>query len=462
MDYQSWIEGIDGQASLFSFDIDQEGNFGEILLMAVNKKSEGMLHMRPDAPEFHPGIPYREYWIDLNFESFVYKCASISEPLYSYVNARGIWLKGFYLSILQQWDEDPLEIPEGSRRVYCLYVVSFTEQAESEYMPKRSQEVANAVLDIGIKLHETKDFYKSMSGVVAQIDEICGAQNSALYIVDSNTHECCFINEDGINENFLNILSKEMNRTPYEVALAWEQDLLLSDCLILPDLKTIEERDPIWYQSMRQHGISNIILYIIRHNQNMVGFIWAANYDASRMDKIKETLELTTFLLAAVITNHQLLSRLEIKSNMDALTQVGNRNAMDEYIADALSGEIVLPKTMGVVFADLNGLKVINDEKGHDAGDKLLIRAASLLKIAFGDDQVYRIGGDEFVILCADTTKEKVDQQISQLKGMADNTPDVSFAVGSVFCEGTYDIANAISIADEHMYQDKKKHYGSN
>ena len=52
-----------------------------------------------------------------------------------------------------------------------------------------------------------------------------------------------------------------------------------------------------------------------------------------------------------------------------------------------------------------------------------------------------------------------MNEQVSQLKGMADNTSDVSFAVGSVHCQGTYDLNVAIQAADERMYQDKKAYY---
>ena len=52
-----------------------------------------------------------------------------------------------------------------------------------------------------------------------------------------------------------------------------------------------------------------------------------------------------------------------------------------------------------------------------------------------------------------------MNEQVSQLKGMADNTSDVSFAVGSVFCQGSYDLTAAIQAADGKMYEDKKAYY---
>lgn len=456
MEYREWIEGIEGLASLYSFDILPDGSFSEIRLMAVNTQNEGMLHMFPNSPEFYPGIPYRLYWMDLNFESFVYKCASSKLPLYSYVNARGVWLKGFYLPVTG-FDEP--EKADGTKTVYCLYLVSYTDEVETDSMSQQSSEVAKAVMNISIKLHGTHDLYRAMASAAGDIKAFCGAKKCSIYTVDKTTQQCEFINEEGLQTEYLENLAAEMGRTPFEVAQAWEEDLALSDCLLLEDLKVIVERDPKWYASLCRNGIKNLILSAIRYNQTLVGYIWAADFDTSKMMLIKETLELTSFIIAAVISNHQLVSRLEEKSTIDALTQVNNRNAMNERVNRLISGEEALPEVMGVVFADLNGLKSVNDDEGHDAGDKLLSRAAALLKLAFGDYEIYRAGGDEFLVFCPDITEEKLAQQTSQLRALADSTPDVSFAVGTVYCSGGYEITKAMQMADERMYLDKKEYY---
>ena len=467
MNFESWIEGINGLASLYSFDILPDGKFSEIRLMAVNKMNVGMLEMNPNAPAFYPGIPYRNYWMDLNFESFVYKCASTGQPLYSYVNARGVWLKGFYIPINPDLPDDQGAAENSSedsnlKTVYCLYIISYSDQVETESMSQKDSKVANAVMDISIKLHESHDFYHAMSMTASEIKEFCGAEKCSLYIVDKNTRKCDFINEKGLQKELIEDFASEMGRTPFEVAEAWERDLALSDCLLLEDLSVVQERDPEWYLSLISHGIRNIILYAIRYNQTIVGFIWAANYDTEKMEQIKETLELSTFLIAAVITNHQLLSRLEERSSVDILTNVGSRNAMDDRIDKYISGEEELPHVMGIAFADLNGLKAVNDDEGHDAGDKLLKRAAALLKIAFGDYDIYRAGGDEFVVLCPDITEEKLERQVEQLRGLCNNTSDVSFAIGSALFNGKYDINSAIQVADERMYRDKEEYYRKN
>ncbi|MBR5088303.1 MAG: GGDEF domain-containing protein [Ruminiclostridium sp.] len=463
MDFQSWITNIEGLSGIYSFDILPDGSFSEIRLMGVNKQNEGIVTRRPDAPEFYPGIPYREYWCDINFENFVYKCGSTNQPLYSYVNAHGYWLKGFYIPITEPGTVSAYvnaQVEPGKKRtVNCLYILTYSPVVESDSMSQHDSDISSAVMNITIKLHETPDFHKAMSATMAEIKKICQAENCSLYTVDVSNQHCNFINDNGVQSEYLKSFASEMGRTPFEVAMAWEKDLADSDCLLLDDLSVVEERDPVWYRSLCSNNIRNIILYAVRFNQTLVGFIWAANFDVSKMMKIKEILELTTFLIAAVIANHQLISRLEIMSTIDGLTQVFSRNAMNERVDKLVSGEAALPDTMGIVFADLNGLKTVNDVEGHDAGDRLLSRASSILKIAFGDHEIYRAGGDEFVVLCPGITGEKLEQNVKQLRSIMESTPDVSFATGTEYVTGKYDICKAMRAADERMYKDKEDYY---
>lgn len=465
MDYKSWIENVEGWASLYAFDILPDGTYSEIRLLAYNSQNFFMTHLPPGAPEFYPGIPYRSYFTDLNFESFVYKCASTHEPLYSYVNARGGWLKGLYLSITEPGTVSAQVAAELSQKenemktVYCLYVATFSPDVKSDNMAQRPAEVANAVMDISVKLHETQDFYQAMSAAAGEIMEFCGAERCTVLTVNMSNQRCCFINDKGIQQEFLDGFAAEMGCTPFELAMHWEEDLAMSDCLLLSDLEVIKERDPLWYKSLCLHGIRNIILYAVRCNNRLVGFIWAANYDTTRQMQIKETLELTAFMIAAVIANHQLVSRLEEKSTIDGLTQVSNRNAMNERVDGFTSGAVALPAVMGIIFADLNGLKTVNDDDGHDAGDRLLYRAASLLKIAFGDYEIYRAGGDEFVIFCPGIAEDKLERLAAELRALADSTSDISFALGVEYCTGEYEICRAMQNADGKMYKDKEEYY---
>ncbi len=454
MDYNKYVNGIQAMGSLYSFEVMADGSFGELKLMALNQYFAGVLTMVPNAPEFYPGIPYRNYFTDVNFESFCYKCAMERKPLYSYVNAHGSWLTGLYI---------PIENEDGDSNIkYCLYVLNSEKDVNSDLISHRSHEVSEGIMRISTRLHENKDFYTQMAETVVEIKSVCNSQMSSVVIVDMDTEECTMIHDSGVDNEYLGKIADDMGCTPYELALRWEKNLADSDCLILKDLKVVEERDPVWAENLKKNGISSIVLYQIKFNEKLVGFIWAANFSEEQTMRIKETLEFTTFLIGAVIANHQFVDKLAVMSTVDMLTKVNNRNAMNKRIDSFIDGTTSLPKTMGVVFIDINGLKTVNDESGHNAGDKLLAKAAKLLKEPFWNYEIYRAGGDEFVILCPDISEGDFASRITEAKALADKTYDVSFAVGVKFLSGKYDIIRGMQIADERMYKDKEEYYKKN
>jgi len=118
--------------------------------------------------------------------------------------------------------------------------------------------------------------------------------------------------------------------------------------------------------------------------------MWALNFNEESTVKIKETLELTTFFIASELSNYQLLNKLEVMSSVDMLTGVKNRNAMNNDVSDILSGKTEIRYPYSVIFTDLNGLKRVNDESGHNEGDKILKKAANILSGVFFDADVYR------------------------------------------------------------------------
>ena len=450
MDLQNLVDNIHSIAAVYAFDILPDGSFSEIRLMAINAAYAAILpSVNPNAPAFVPNTPYSLYFKDVNFEQFVYKCASTDEILYSCANAHGAWIHGMYL---------PIEsgIPDT---VYCCYVCKHTIEPDSASMSQRSTEVSSAVLNLSADLHRSQDITQSMILTAKNINQICGSETCAIFLVDTNTKRCTIITEKGSQPEFLREIADSMGRTPYEVAMAWEKDLANSDCLLLDDLSIIQERDPLWYDSMRSFHIDSIVFYAVRFNQRLVGFIWAANFDTEKMLQIKETVELTTFFIGAVIANHQLMDKLEFMSMVDMLTQVRNRNALNHRLDAFKKGEMALPAAMGIVYADLNGLKTVNDNIGHEAGDKLLQNGAELLRRAFGEYEIYRVGGDEFVILCPDITEQALSVHTAFLRQLCEQSADVRFAVGTGFFTGQYDLDEAMHYADEQMYQDKEEYY---
>ena len=195
-----------------------------------------------------------------------------------------------------------------------------------------------------------------------------------------------------------------LSREFYDLTLTWDQTIGDSTCVIIKDrqdmdwLRTV---NPAWHQSLTGAGVRSIVLFPLKYNGFTLGYMWATNFNVEDTVKIKETLELSTFFIAAEIANFQLLRRLETMSSMDALTGVRNRNKMNTMVDDVVSGRITLQTPYAVIFADLNSFKHVNDKNGHSAGDSILKKAAGILCEVFPDSEVYRAGGDEFVVVAA-------------------------------------------------------------
>ena len=82
----------------------------------------------------------------------------------------------------------------------------------------------------------------------------------------------------------------------------------------------------------------------------------------------------------------------------DGLTNLFNRNAWNKKLEEIKKKD----SDVGIVFADLNNLKHTNDSLGHLAGDELIIKFTNLLKEIFNENEIYRVGGDEFVLVIED------------------------------------------------------------
>ena len=131
-----------------------------------------------------------------------------------------------------------------------------------------------------------------------------------------------------------------------------------------------------------------------------------------------------------------------------------NRNC---YIERLEAHKQVQDQQMGAIYIDLNGLKKVNDEQGHRAGDELIVRAAGTIAGIFAED-AYRVGGDEFVVILLDVSREDFARKTEQLRRqMQENGVDAS--IGGVWQASTENLENLLRRADENMYREKKRYY---
>ena len=163
-------------------------------------------------------------------------------------------------------------------------------------------------------------------------------------------------------------------------------------------------------------------------------------------------------LVTDTIALQSKLIKTELDSYYDQLTNVLNRTAFEK--------ETILKSDYGaLVFFDLNNLKIINDTMGHNAGDEYLISFASFLKVITNNSvKVYRLGGDEFILIAKNHTPEQVKTLMDNLLIKSKNPITVlgkkitlSFAAGvSLFPTHSRNIKKLVTLADQAMYKNKQ------
>lgn len=150
----------------------------------------------------------------------------------------------------------------------------------------------------------------------------------------------------------------------------------------------------------------------------------------------------------------------------DSLTGIKNKTAYLEATA-RLDDEIRIgwPHFAVLVF-DINNLKIINDTFGHDLGDEIIIQACTLIGQAFLQSPVYRIGGDEIVVLVENPESHRIseqlnrfDQEIQRFNQTTDNSQRISIAKGVAYYNNQYDVCynDVFKRADEAMYKNKQE-----
>jgi len=153
--------------------------------------------------------------------------------------------------------------------------------------------------------------------------------------------------------------------------------------------------------------------------------------------------------------------RLEYVSSHDALSGLYNRAYFEGEFGRLELDRRFFP--VSVVMADVDGMKAVNDTKGHEAGDVLLRRAATVLIAAFrAEDVVCRIGGDEFAVLLPGADRSAAEKALTRVREiLATHNSNVhgiplSLSIGAATGEEGCKLAEIMREADNRMYQEKQ------
>ena len=467
MDWKGFIDRFESMTCVLSVEKKPDGGYGTIRIVTGTQSYIDTIALAAGGVDLDSGkkeefIPNSEYtrYIpkDLNFEDVCYQCAVLKQPIHNILRASRYPFDIMVIMMPMVSDDEGLG--------YCTFTQVFLPKADNNLLSQNiSQQTAVEVINTCIKLREDKPFDEIMREVIEDIRRICGADYCSVLLLDDSQRRCQSLGEARTPDAGIAWKTKAEDDEFYELAQTWRETMAGSYCLAIRDehdMEFIRDRNPKWYRSMKEAGVQRLVLFPLIPRGQFLGYIMAVNFDAEDTQHIKDTLELTTYFIASEIANNRFIDQLKALNMTDMLTGVMNRNAMNARVEALAKAGAEAPCRMGVVFADMNGLKNINDNRGHMAGDQMLKNAAMILQSTFLGDEIYRVGGDEFLVLLRETSDADMQRKIADIKNKSALFENVSFAAGCCMLDRVQDVREAMAEADARMYEDKENCYRDN
>lgn len=302
----------------------------------------------------------------------------------------------------------------------------------------------------------SNDFTEAVNSMLGTIIEHYDADRAYVFEFDwenNLTHNIYEICKDGVTPEIGNL-----QNVPIEVVALWidifkNQEKKIN---IIEDVDALKD-DParrIEYDCLHPQGIKSLITVPIFVNSKLHGFLGVDN-PHSHMDA-PELLTQVTYVAANELQKRLLTEELTKKSYHDPLTGLRNRLAYDEAL-EWLRGK-ELPT--GIAFLDLNGLKWVNDNLGYDMGNKAIQKVCAILKEHIEQKYIYRINGDEFVIIWPDVDYKVFTSAAKDLESALSAEKNIA-SLGFVWGKEE-DTGIAVRKAEKAMQTAKNKFYAAN
>lgn len=337
-----------------------------------------------------------------------------------------------------------------------LFVVATSAQNRELAVSERTKEQIRQRLEIATmlnscvgKLNSDTDIDVGINNLLATVNDYFQADRTYVFEIDPD--------RDVLVNTFEYICGQEVSaqmdnlqEVPVSVIKVWMQNFRQGRSYYMSDLE--QERGQPSYEMLKAQQVWRLLAVPLMKGGAMVGFLGVDNPRAHYDDAT--LLASIQFFVTNSLDRKKQQAYLEKLSYRDMLTGLYNRN---RYIERLEAYKQVQDQQIGAIYIDLNGLKKVNDEQGHRAGDELIVRAAGTIAGIFAED-AYRVGGDEFVVILLDVSREDFARKTEQLRRqMQENSVDAS--IGGVWQASTENLENLLRRADENMYREKKRYY---
>ncbi len=240
----------------------------------------------------------------------------------------------------------------------------------------------------------------------------------------------------------------------YDILSLWDKQLNGKNVVVINDTSTLLKQYEELYNDILAGAVSRYIVVALMDKNEKLGYLVADNYSNELDLNVVDVMESVAIFIAAEMRNKALTDEMMYLGSHDSLTGLGNRHSLNQ----ALMLLVDVSTSVGVCYSDINGLKAINDEQGHEAGDNLIKTTADIFASVFKKNTCYRIGGDEFIVIMPEVDEDIFEALVQKLKT---KLKKISVSIGYKWSPDSKNIKNLVREADEAMYDSKAEYYKS-
>lgn len=344
-----------------------------------------------------------------------------------------------------------VEDAETGKRYRVEFSIDISEERAQD---KRIQKyrAMEAVVNEGLRVAlaaDTPD--ETIQIILEHLGKVLNAERT--YIFEKNAQGC----DDNTYEWTAPGIMPEkdhLQNLPPEVCANWYQLFSEGEIVLITDLEEVREKDPLQYENLKRQGIRSVVVLPLYDRGNIIAFYGADNPPCDSLKYTSSMLRIMGYFLVSCIRRRNLMRKLMDMSYKDPMTGLGNRFALSVFV-----DEIDKEASLGVIYADITSLKCVNDCKGHMAGDHLILRACGCLIEVFDGYDIFRMGGDELLVLCSGIAADDLEERIAKLHTLMKER-SVNMAIGSLWsANSATDLEALVREAEKQMYENKAEYY---
>ncbi len=233
---------------------------------------------------------------------------------------------------------------------------------------------------------------------------------------------------------------------------SWSERLERDEIIIIRELEDIRTAEPALYDMLHAQDIHSVIVSKLAFHGSSLGFFILENPAGTILDDADEILPGMRYILSSLVYSDHLVHKLEKVGYSDVLTGTGNRLSLHEHLES-----IDRNKSIGIFYCDVIGWERSDNRPEHFDDEQMLLHTSHILRSIFDEDSVFRVGVNEFCVLCSDTDEDVFLETVTLAKNLF-HQKDILVASGIKWAEKCGDDCDSlIRSANLLSYEAKKE-----